>query len=128
MQLQKLVMYFTVNAAFVNYLDLFTNMTESFRYTIIRNKTTLEQTLPVALNVSKFHSYILTAPRNCKDFVHQYKSKKEILDLHERHDTTDLTTNTNFFSNNYIVDVFSVHYFNNLSTGYEFGNISIVER
>ena len=34
----KLVMYFTMNAAFVNYLDQFTNMTESFRYPIIRNK------------------------------------------------------------------------------------------
>ena len=102
----KLVMYFIVNAAFVNYLDQFTNITETLRYLIIRNKTTLEQTLPITLNVSYFDSDLLTAPRNLKDFIHQYKCKKEIFDLHERHDTTDLTTYKNFFSSNYILDVF----------------------
>ena len=96
----KLVMYFTVNVAFITYLDQFTNMTESLRYPIIRNKTTFEQTLPIALNVSKFNSDLLTAPRNLKDFIHEYKCKKEIFDLDERYDTTDLTTNKNFFSNN----------------------------
>ena len=102
----KLVMYFIMNAAFVNYLDQFTNMTESLRYPIIRNKTTFEQTLPIALNMSKFDSDLLPAPRNLKDFIHQYKHKKEIFELHERHDTTGLTTNKNFFSNKYIADVF----------------------
>ena len=48
--------------------------------------------------------------------------------MSERHDTTnEPNTNKNVFSNNYIVDVFSVHYCNNLSTGYNFGNISIVQ-
>ena len=57
--------------------------------------------------MSKFDSELLTAPRNLKDFIHQYISRKEIFDLNERHDTTtDLTTNKNFFSNNYILDVF----------------------
>ena len=72
----------------------------------MRIKTTFEQTLPIALNVSKFDWDLLTAPRNLKDFIHQYKCKKEIFDLQERHDTTDLTTNKQFFSNNYIIDVF----------------------
>ena len=53
--------------------------------------------------MSEFDSELLTAPRNLKDFIHQYKNKKEIFDLNERHDTTDLTTNKYFFSNNYIV-------------------------
>ena len=101
----KLVMYFTVNAAFVTYLDQFTHITESLRYPIIGNKT-FKQTIPIALNVSRLDSDLPTAPRNLKDFIHQYKCKKEIFDLHERHDTTDLTTNKNFFSNNYVVDVF----------------------
>ena len=48
---------------------------------------------------------LLTAPRNLKDFIHQYNYKKEIFDLNERHDTIDLTTNKNVFSNNYIVNV-----------------------
>ena len=60
----KLVMYFTMKAAFVSYLDQFTNMTESLRIPIIRNKTTFEQTLPISLNVSKFDIDLLTSPRN----------------------------------------------------------------
>ena len=54
----------------------------------------------------KFDSDLLSTPRNLKNFIQQYKRKKEIFDLHERHVTTDLTTNKNFFSNNYIMDVF----------------------
>ena len=64
----KLVMYFTMNAAFVNYIDQFSNMTESLKIPIIRNKTTFEQTLLISLNVSKFDTDLLTAPRNLKDF------------------------------------------------------------
>ena len=56
--------------------------------------------------MSKFDSDLLTAPRNLKDFIHQYNCKKEIFNLNKRHNTTDLTTNKNFFSNNFIVDVF----------------------
>ena len=50
----KLIMYFTVNTAFVNYLDQFPNITESLEFLIIRNKTTFEQILPISLNFSKF--------------------------------------------------------------------------
>ena len=99
-------MYFMVDTAFVNYLDEFTNLTESLEFLIIKNKTTFKQTLPISLNVSKFDSDILTAPRNLKDFICQHSGKKEIFDLKERHVTSDLTTNKNFFSNNYIVDIF----------------------
>ena len=75
----KLVKYFTMNAAFVNYLDQFTNMTESLKILIIRNKTTLKQTLPISLDVSKFYSELLTAPRNLKDFIHQHNRRKKFL-------------------------------------------------
>ena len=40
-------MYFTVNTAFINYLDKFPNLTESLQFLIIRNKTTFEHTLPI---------------------------------------------------------------------------------
>ena len=99
-------MYFMVNTPFVNYLDQTDNLTETLEFPILKNKTTFKQTLPLSLNISKFDSELLTAPRNLKDFIHQYNCKKEIFDLNERHDTTDLTTNKNFFSNNCIVDVF----------------------
>ena len=42
----KLVMYFMVNTAFVNYLD---NLTESLTFPILLNITTHEQTLPISL-------------------------------------------------------------------------------
>ena len=48
----KLTMYFTVNTAFVNYLDKFSSVKESLDFPIIRNKTTFEQTLPISLNIS----------------------------------------------------------------------------
>ena len=76
----KLVMYFAMNAAFINYLDQFTNTTESIKIPIIRNKTTFQQTLLISLNMSKFNSELLTTPRNLKDIIHQYNSRKEICD------------------------------------------------
>ena len=36
----KLTMYFTVNTTFVNYLDIFPNLTESLEFPIIRKKRT----------------------------------------------------------------------------------------
>ena len=36
----KLVMYFMVNTAFVNYLHQFSNLTETLEFPIIKNKTT----------------------------------------------------------------------------------------
>ena len=57
--------------------------------------------------MSKSDPELLTAPRNLNDFLHQYNSRKETFEMNERHDTTiELTTKQNFFSNNYIVDVF----------------------
>ena len=50
----KLTMYFTVNTAFVNYLDKYLNLTKSLEFPIIKNKTTFEQTLPIFLNISEF--------------------------------------------------------------------------
>ena len=102
----ELVMYFTVNTPFINYLDKFPNLTESLEFPIIKSKTTFEQTLPISLNVSKGDSNLLTASSNLKDFIHQYTCKKEIFDLKERYDNTALNTNKHFFSNNYVIDVF----------------------
>ena len=104
----KLTMYFTVNTGFVNYLDNFPNLTESLEFPIIRNKTTFEQTLPISLNISKFDSTLLMASSDLKEFINSYTNNKESFDLQERHGTIDvkLNTNKNFFSDNYIVDIF----------------------
>ena len=60
----------------------------------------------MSLNMSKFDTELLTAPKNLKDFIHYYNCKKEIFNLKEWHDTTELTTNKSFFSDNYVIDVF----------------------
>ena len=77
----KLTMYFTVNTAFVNYLDKFPNFTESLEFPIIRKKTTFEQTLSISLNVSKFDPTLLTASSDLKEFVNSYTNNKELFDL-----------------------------------------------
>ena len=41
----KLVMYFMVNTAFVNYLDQTDSLTETLEFQILKNKTSFEQTL-----------------------------------------------------------------------------------
>ena len=50
----KLTMYFTVNTAFVNYLDMFPNLTESLKFLLIKNRTIYKQTLPITISISGF--------------------------------------------------------------------------
>ena len=75
----KLVMYFTVNLAFTNYLNDF-NLTEEISIPTISNKSTSEVTLPVFLNKSKFDEPLLPAKLTLKEYIFQYKCDKEIFD------------------------------------------------
>ena len=95
----KLIMYFTVNTAFVNYLDMFPNLTESLEFLVIKKRTTYKQTLPINLNISRFDKSLLTAPTNLKDFMYSYAKHKEIFDLQERHKNTISNTSKSLFSN-----------------------------
>ena len=88
----KLVMYFMVITAFVNYPDKIDNLTETLEFPILNNKTTFEQTLHISLNVSKLDSELVTAPKTLTDFIHQFNYGKEIFYLNERYDNMD----TNF--------------------------------
>ena len=54
----KLVMYFLVNNAFTNYLNEF-HLTEEVEIPIFTNKWTLEITLPIFLNRTKFDKSLL---------------------------------------------------------------------
>ena len=99
-------MYFTVKTALVNYLNMFPNLTESLQFLLIKNRTTYEQTLPINLIISGFDKILLNAPTNLKNFINSYTKLKEIFDLQQRHETTILNTKKNFFSDNYIVDIF----------------------
>ena len=89
----NLVMYFTVNTAFTNYIDQF-NLTENLKFPILTNKTTSEYTLPIFLNNSKFDNSLLTTPQTLKDYIAQYRNEKEIFDLKERHDIDKLNLET----------------------------------
>ena len=68
----KLTMYFTVDTAFVNYLDKYPTLTESLVFPVIKNRTTFEQTLPISLNISKFDETLLTASTGLKEFINSY--------------------------------------------------------
>ena len=81
-----LTMYFTINTAFINYLDKIPNLTESLEFPLIKNKTTFQQTLPIFLNISKFDQTLLPASSDLKEFINSYTTLKEIFDLQERHE------------------------------------------
>ena len=96
----KLIMYFTVNNAFTNYLNEF-NLMEEIEMPIFMNKSTSEITLPVFLNKSTFNDTLLSTPLTLKEYVTQYKCDKEIFDLKERHDIDELEkefANKSFFN------------------------------
>ena len=96
-----------VNTAFVNYLGQIDNLTKLHELPILKNMTIFEQTLPISLNISKFDTSLLTVSKTLKEFIHQYKCKKEIFDLEQRHDNTEkMSPDKNFFSDNFLVDIF----------------------
>ena len=63
-------MYFTVNTAFVNYLDSLDNLTETLEFPILHNWTTHEQTLAISLQSFEFDSDLLIESKLLKDLVH----------------------------------------------------------
>ena len=59
----KLIMYFMINLAFTNYLDMIPNLTDSLP--TIKDRMTYEQPLPLNLSIPHFFiiiKYICTAP------------------------------------------------------------------
>ena len=72
----KLTMYFMINTAFANYLDMFPNFTESLQVPLIKNRTTYKQILPINFNISGYDKALLHASTNLKDFINRYTVKK----------------------------------------------------
>ena len=60
-------MYFTINLAFTNYLDMFPNITDSL--SLIRDKTYYEQPSPIHLNILHYDSSLNNRPTKLKDFL-----------------------------------------------------------
>ena len=82
----NLVMYFIINMAFTNYLDMLPNLTNPSQ--LIKGRTTYEQPLPINLSIPDFDSSLQHAPTNLKNFLHDYANNKEIFYLKERHAST----------------------------------------
>ena len=66
----NLIMYFTVNTEFTNYINQF-NLTEELEFPILTNKTTSEFTLLVYLNKCKLDNSLLSTPQTFKDYIAQ---------------------------------------------------------
>ena len=122
----NLVMYFTINMAFTNYLNMLPNLTIP---SLIRDRTTYEQPLLVNLTFPIFDSSLKDAPTKLKGFMHNYAKYKEIFDFKQRHVSTVeylINSNKSFYSNNYIVDIFNVHFLNNLTNINHLSHLSIL--
>ena len=81
----NLVMYFTINMAFTNYFNMLPNLTTP---SLIRDRTTYEQPLPVNLTLPVFDSSLQDASTNLKKIVCNYAKHKEIFDFEQRHVST----------------------------------------
>ena len=106
-KLAKLTMYFTINLAFSNYLELIPNMTNQLP--VNKGKTDFEQPLPIYLNISHFDNSLSDRPGKLKEFVQNYMQStndKEIFDLQKRHTRYTFSPYKNFFLNK-IVSIFT---------------------
>ena len=90
----NLVMYFIVNTTFVNYIDHF-NLTEKLTFPLLTNKTTSKHTLPLFFKDTRFDETLLSVPQTLKEYISQYKQKKEIFYLKERHNITNIESPKN---------------------------------
>ena len=66
-KLTKLTMYFTINLAFSNYLELIPNMTNQLP--INKGKTDFEQPLPIYQNNLHFDNSLSGRPGKLKEFI-----------------------------------------------------------
>ena len=103
----KLIMYCTINLAFLNYLELIPNMTE--HKTLNRDRTLREQPLPIYINILCYDTTQSDRSTKLKEFVQNYicnNNDKEIFDLQRRHTRHTFSPNKNFFLNK-IVNIFT---------------------
>ena len=88
-----MTMYYTVNTAFMHYLDNFKEQLEISTLDVNQNWTTQEQILPISLQPTLFDNKSLKAPETLKGLVQQYRQKNQIQKLQESN------TKINFFDN-----------------------------
>ena len=99
-------MYFTINLAFTNYLDMLPNLTDSLP--IIKDRMRYEQPLSLNLSIPHFDNSLRHRQTKLKDFMNGYiNNDKEIFDFQQKHaiESLTFTSNKNFFSS-HIVNIF----------------------
>ena len=69
-RITKLTIYITINLVFTNYLDMFPNLTDTL--TLIRDKTSFEQLLPIHINIPHYDNSLSNRPTKLKDFLNNY--------------------------------------------------------
>ena len=74
-------MYFTVNVAFVDYLE---QLNEIILTPIERNWTNYKQILPISLESFQLNSSLLEAPKTLKYFVNQYHESRKMIKMQEK--------------------------------------------
>ena len=103
----KLIMYFTINLAFTNYLDMLPNMTDPLP--LIKDRTRYEQPLPIHLNIPHYDNSLNYRPTRLRDFMTSYvNNNKEIFGFfYQRHamESPTFSSSKNFFFNQ-IVNIF----------------------
>ena len=111
-----MTIYYTVNTAFMPYLDTFKEELELPRLEINQNWTTQKQVLPISLQATPFNSKLLKAPGTLKGLIQQYKQKNKMLDEAQNNKPK------NEFFDNIVIDIFSIcssyHFYANSSSNY----------
>ena len=74
-----MTMYYTVNTAFMHYLDNFKEQLEISSVDVNKNWTTQEQILQMSLQLTPFDNKLLKVPETLKGLVQQYRQKGQTL-------------------------------------------------
>ena len=99
-KLSDMTIYYTVNTAFMPYLDTFKEELELPSLEVNQNWTTQKQVLPISLQATPFDDKLLKAPGTLKGLVQQYRQKGQMLDK-----TRENKTKNEFFDN-IAIDIF----------------------
>ena len=91
---------YTVNTAFMPYLDTFKEELELPSLEVDQNWTTQKQVLPISLQATPFDNKLLKAPGTLKGLVQQYKQKSQMLDKAQENKPK------NEFFDNIAIDIF----------------------
>ena len=92
-----LEMYFTVNLAFVDYLE---ELNETIAMPINRNWTSVKQSLPISLGSFQLNSKLIHAPVMLRDFIKQYQENRITATKWESQ-----TSKFGMFINSFLIDM-----------------------